>query len=72
MSSTETEPQQVGQWEYLIVPLADARKVKKRSADVKPDHLNVLGSQGREAAGLSLRNGDLLAWPVVLLKPPVH
>ena len=30
--------------------------------------LNELGSQGWEAVGLTLKNGDLIAWPMVLLK----
>ena len=57
-------------FEYLIVPLGDARKVKKNSPGVAPDRLNELGSQGWEAVGLSLKQGDLVAWPVVLLKRP--
>ena len=72
MSSTETAPPEDIQWEYLVVPLADARKLKKQSSDLKPDHLNELGSQGWEAVGLALRNGDLLSWPVVLLKRRVR
>ncbi len=58
-------------FEYLVVPLNDARKLKKTSGDLAPDHLNELGSQGWEAVGLSLKQGDLVAWPVVLLKRPV-
>ena len=68
MSSTETAPNEGDRWEYLIVPLADARRMKKQSSDLQPDHLNELGLQGWEAVGLALRNGDLLAWPVVLMK----
>ena len=68
MSSTETAPHEGIQWEYLIVPLRDARGLKKDSVDLKPDHLNDLGSQGWEAVGLSLKSGDLFDWPVVLLK----
>ena len=30
--------------------------------------LNRLGTEGWEAVGLSLKYGDLMAWPVVLLK----
>lgn len=59
------------EWEYLVVPLRDAAKLKKDAADLAPDHLNELGSQGWEAVGLSLKYGDLVAWPVVLLKRPV-
>lgn len=57
--------------EYLVVPLDGARKLKKTSADMTPDHLNELGAQGWEAVGLTLKQGDLVAWPVVLLKRPV-
>jgi hypothetical protein len=67
MSPTE-DSRHVGQWEYLTVPLAGARRVKKQGPDLTPDHLNELGSQGWEAVGMTLKNGDLLAWPVVLLK----
>lgn len=38
---------------------------------LKPDRLDELGAQGWEAVGLSLKYGDLAAWPVVLLKRPV-
>lgn len=58
-------------WEYLVVALEDAGRLKKRSADLMPERLNELGSQGWEAVGLSLKKGDLVAWPVVLLKRPV-
>jgi hypothetical protein len=57
-------------WEYLLVPLEEAGKVKKRSAELRPDRLNELGAQGWEAVGLTLKRGDLVAWPVVLLKRP--
>lgn len=57
-------------WEYLVVPLEEAKGVKK-DAELRDDHLNELGSQGWEAVGLSLKYGDLVAWPVVLLKRPV-
>jgi hypothetical protein len=58
-------------WEYLVVPLEVAGRLKKKSADLKPDRLNQLGSDGWEAIGLTLKKGDLIAWPVVLLKRPV-
>jgi hypothetical protein len=58
-------------WEYLVVPLADAGWLKKKSGDLSPDRLNQLGSEGWEAVGLTLKKGDLIAWPVVLLKRPV-
>jgi hypothetical protein len=53
-------------WEYLLVPLADARRLKK-SADLTSSRLNELGQQGREAVGASL-GGDLVAWPFALPK----
>ncbi len=59
-------------WEYLVVPLQEAGKVKKGSADLRPDRLNELGEQGWEAVGLTLKRGDLVAWPVVLLKRPAE
>jgi hypothetical protein len=39
--------------------------------DLAPEHLNELGAQGWDAVGLSLKKGDLVAWPVVLLKRPL-
>ena len=60
-------------WEYLVVPLESAGTLKKRDADLKPDHLNELGAQGWEAVGLlSHRYDDLIAPPVVLLKRPLN
>jgi hypothetical protein len=58
-------------WEYLLVPMEEAGGVKKRSEGLVPDRLNELGADGWEAVGLSLKKGDLVAWPVVLLKRPV-
>jgi hypothetical protein len=58
-------------WEYLLVPMDEAGGVKKRSEGLVPDRLNELGADGWEAVGLSLKKGDLVAWPVVLLKRPV-
>ena len=58
-------------WEYLAVPLKDAGALKKNAQGLQPSRLNELGSQGWEAVGLSLKRGDLTAWPVVLLKRPV-
>jgi hypothetical protein len=58
-------------WEYLLVPLADARKLKRKSTDLSPDRLNELGAQGWEAVGLTLKQGDMVAWPVVLVKRPI-
>ena len=56
-------------WEYLVVPLAGAAGLK-RGAQLRPDDLNRLGSEGWEAVGVTLKRGDLVAWPVVLLKRP--
>jgi hypothetical protein len=58
-------------WEYLLVPVEDAGGLKKSSAGLSPDRLNELGAEGWEAVGISLKRGDLVAWPVVLLKRPV-
>lgn len=59
-------------WEYLVVPLSEARKLKGKSDDLAPDRLNELGAQGWEAVGVTLKNGDLVSWPVVLLKRPTQ
>ena len=59
-------------WEYKVIPLADAGGLKKKDEALSPTRLNELGSQGWEAVGLSLKRGDLVAWPVVLLKRPVE
>jgi hypothetical protein len=58
-------------WEYMVVPLQEAGTLKKKSEGVAPTRLNELGSDGWEAVGLSLKRGDLVAWPVVLLKRPL-
>ncbi len=47
-------------------------KIKKRSADLSPNRLNELGAQDWEAVGPALKRGDLVAWPVVLLKRPIE
>jgi hypothetical protein len=57
-------------WEYMVIPLNEAGKLKRKSEPLSPDRLNELGSEGWEAVGLSLKQGDLVAWPVVLLKRP--
>jgi hypothetical protein len=62
----------VAGWEYLVVPLKDAAGLKKKSADLAPEALNELGAEGWEAVGISLKAGDLVAWPIVLLKRPVE
>ncbi len=56
----------------MVAPLQEAGKVKKKSADLNPARLNELGVQGWEAVGLTLKRGDLVAWPVVLLKRPME
>jgi hypothetical protein len=66
MSTTISAPP----WEYLVVPLPEAKGLKKSDEPWKPDVLDELGTQGWEAVGLSLKYGDLMAWPVVLLKRP--
>lgn len=70
-SEALTASTKMQQWEYRVVPLEDAGGLKKNSAGLTPDRLNELGSQGWEAVGISLKKGDLVAWPVVLLKRPV-
>ena len=59
-------------WEYLVMPLKDAARLKKDSGGLAPDTLNELGAEGWEAVGISLKQGDLVAWPIVLLKRPVQ
>jgi hypothetical protein len=58
-------------WEYLVVPLQEVKGLKKADDPWAPDRLNDLGGQGWEAVGLSLKYGDFIAWPVVLLKRPL-
>jgi hypothetical protein len=58
-------------WEYMVMPLMDAKRLKKDSDGLSPSRLNELGAEGWEAVGLSLKYGDLMAWPVVLLKRPL-
>jgi hypothetical protein len=59
-------------WEYLAVPFKDDGDLKKSSNGVSPARLNELGADGWEAVGLSLKRGDLVAWPVVLLKRAIE
>ena len=61
----------MSRWEYLVVPLKEAAGLKKDAEGLAPDRLNELGSEGWEAVGVSLKQGDLVAWPVVLLKRPL-
>ena len=58
-------------WEYLVVPLREGGDLKKKSEGVSPERLNELGAQGWEAVGITLKRGDLVAWPIVLLKRQV-
>jgi hypothetical protein len=55
----------------MVVPLKEGGDLKKGSGGMSPDRLNELGADGWEAVGLTLKRGDLVAWPVVLLKRTV-
>jgi hypothetical protein len=55
----------------LVVPLRDAGKLEKDSTGWSPEELDELGSQVWEAVGLTLKTGDMVAWPVVLGKRPI-
>ena len=57
-------------WEYVAIPFSEAAGLKKNSAPLTPNRLNALGAEGWEAVGVSLKRGDLVATPVVLLKRP--
>jgi hypothetical protein len=57
-------------FEYRVVPLKEAKRVRQ-DEDWVPERLNELGEDGWEAVGISLKYGDLVAWPVVLLKRPL-
>ena len=41
-------------YEYLVVPLKEAKNLKKEEDAFVPEHLNELGEEGWEAVGLSL------------------
>ena len=58
-------------FKYLVVPLKEAKNVKKDEDVFAPEQLNELGEEGWEAVGLALKSGDFIAWPVVLLKGPL-
>ena len=58
-------------FEYLVVPLREAKSLKKDDDSWMPERLNELGADGWDAVGLSLKYGDLMAWPVALLKRPI-
>lgn len=60
----------MAKWEYKVAPLQEAAKLKKKSTGLDPGLLNKLGEEGWEAVGVTLKRGDLVAWPVVLLKRP--
>lgn len=45
-------------WEYMVVPLAEAGKLKKRSSGFGPERLNELGGEGWEAVGTTLKRGE--------------
>lgn len=68
----EAPPLGITRFEYLVVPLKEAKNLKREEDAFVPEHLNELGEDGWEAVGLSLKYGDLMAWPVVLLKRPVR
>jgi hypothetical protein len=70
-SALDASPLVATRFEYLVVPLKEAKNVKKGDDVFVPEHLNELGEEGWEAVGLSLKYGDLMAWPVVLLKRPL-
>ena len=57
-------------WEYVVVPLDDAKGIKKGTT-LSPERLNALGDEGWEAVGVTLKAGDLVAWPVVLMRREV-
>ena len=57
-------------FEYLVVPLKEAKNLKKDEKAFVPERLNELGEEGWEAVGLSLKYGDRMAWPVVLVTRP--
>jgi hypothetical protein len=60
----------MAKWEYVVVPLDEAKGVKKGNT-LAPGRLNELGAEGWEAVGVTLKSGDLVAWPVVLMKRQV-
>lgn len=60
----------MAKWENKVAPLQEAGKLKKKSTGLDPSLLNKLGEEGWKAVGVTLKRGDLVAWPVVLLKRP--
>ena len=71
-SMLDAPPVPAIRFEYLLVPLKEAKNLKKNEDAFVPEHLNDFGEEGWEAVGLSLKYGDLTAWPVVLLKRPIR
>ena len=64
-------------WEYTIYSHKQPSGMIFRGAgDIPTDEiesgLNKLGAEGWEAVGLTLKRGDLMTWPVVLLKRPIE
>lgn len=55
-------------WEYVLVPVLDAKGLRKNSGEVPAERLNALGAQGWEVISISMNTGDLGAWPMALLK----
>jgi hypothetical protein len=71
MTSIDAPSVTATRFEYVVVPLKEAKSLKKDDDSWSPERLNELGEDGWEAVGLSLKYGDLAAWPVVLLKRPL-
>jgi hypothetical protein len=55
----------------LVVPLEPAAGLKKKSDGLSPERLKELGADGGRGS-LTLKRGDLVAWPLVLLKRAVE
>ena len=55
-------------FEYLVVPLKEAKHVKKDEDVFAPEQLNELGEDGWEAVGLSLKYGDLMSYSSALIE----
>ena len=58
MSTTATiDAPPAARFEYLVVPLKEAKKLKNDDDGFSPEHLNELGDEGWEAVGLTLKYG---------------
>jgi hypothetical protein len=57
-------------WEDPIVPPDQAAKIKNKTADLRPEHLNELAAQRREAVALTPKHRDLIVWPAVPFNRP--